>query len=245
MDQERIDQLSRSLATGRSRRGLVRALGVGAASGLLAAIGLEAVAGERPHQRLQDRSKRRNRKQRNKRQDNNDNQNQNNDTQDNNKNGGGGLGSFIGRGTLVSYSHQNADIYYIRVMGENGDVNYVFGPSDPTSVLSFTDPDGNDESAVTFIIDYPGFVDKLYIQAANYPFGDPSADYDKAQNVLNADGSNSHASRAIVSSPTMSFHQLDVGDSYQLDWQAGRSFKVERQSDSDDYKMFLVTALAN
>ena len=122
-------------------------------------------------------------------------------------NGGGGLGSCIGRGTLVSYSHQNAEIHYIRVMGENGDVNYVFGPSDPTSVLSFTDPDGNDESAVTFIFDYPEWADKLYIQAANHPFALPSADYDRAQNVLNPDGSNSHACRAIVSSPTMSFHR--------------------------------------
>ena len=34
-----MDQLSRTLATGRSRRGLVRALGVGGASGLLAAVG--------------------------------------------------------------------------------------------------------------------------------------------------------------------------------------------------------------
>lgn len=243
MDQERIDDLSRSLAAGSSRRGLLQALGIGGASGLLAVFGLEAIAGERPHQRLQDRSKRRNRKQRNKRQDNKDNQNQNNSNQ--NSNGGGGLGAFIGRGTSVAYAHQNADIYYIRVFGVNGNVDYVVGPSSPTFILSATEPDGNDESAVTFTINYPGFTDKLYIQAANYPFGDPSADYDNAQNVLNPDGSNSHASRAIVSSPTMSFHQLDVGDSYQLDWQDGRSFKVERQSDSDDYKMFLVTALAS
>ena len=248
MDQERMDQFSRTLAAGNSRRGLLRALGAGGASGLLAVAGLEAVAGDLPHQRLQDRSKRRNRKQRNKRQDNqDDNQNQNNDNQDNNdnNNGGGGLGSIFGLGTSVAYAHQNADIYDIRVMGENGDVNYVFGPSDPTSILSVTEPDGNDESAVTFIINYPGWTDKLYIQAANYPFSLPSADYDKAQNVLNPDGSNSHASRAIVSSPTMSFHSLDVGDSYQVDWEDGKSFKIERQSDSSDYKMFLVTALAN
>jgi hypothetical protein len=61
----------------------LRVLGVGGASGLLAAAGLEAIAGEPPHQRLQDRSKQRNRKQRN-------NKNKNN----NDNNGGGGqLGS--------------------------------------------------------------------------------------------------------------------------------------------------------
>lgn len=128
-------------------------------------------------------------------------------------------------------------------MGVNGDVNYVFGPHDNPAILSVTEEDGNDESAVTFIIDYPGWTDKLYIQAANYPFAEPSADYDKAQNVLNADGSNPYASDAIVRSTTMSFHHLSVGESYQLDWE-GKSFKVERQSDSSDYKMFLVTALA-
>jgi hypothetical protein len=241
-DQERIDQLSRTPAVGNSRRGILRALGVVGASGLLSVVGHEAIAGDLPHQRLQDRSKRRNRKQRNKRQDNQDNnQNQNNND---NKNGGGGLGSIFGLGTSVAYAQQNADIYYIRVFGVNGNVDYVVGPSSPTFILSVTEPDGNDESAVTFTINYPGFTDKLYIQAANYPFGDPSADYDNAQNVLNADGSNPYASDAIIHSTTMSFHRLDVGDSYQLDWQAGRSFKVERQSDSDDYKMFLVTALA-
>ena len=84
-NQERIDQFSRTLATGRSRRELMRVLGVGGASSLLAAVGLEAMAGERPHQRLQDRSKQRNRKQRN---SNNKNQNSNN-----NNGGGGQLGS--------------------------------------------------------------------------------------------------------------------------------------------------------
>jgi hypothetical protein len=250
-----MDQISRGEAAGSSRRRVLRALGVGGASGILAVVGQGAQAGKRPHERLQDRSKRRNRKQRNKNQQNQDNQqNQNNQNDDNNNdnnkendpnNGGGGLGGFFGLGTSVSYAHQNADIYYIRVMGVNGDVNFVFGPHDKTAVLSVTDEDGNDESAVTFIINYPGWADKLYIQAANYPFAEPSADYDKAQNVLNADGSNPHASRAIVISPTMSFHSLDVGDSYQLDWEGGKSFKVERQSDSSDYKMFLVTALAD
>jgi hypothetical protein len=80
-NQERIDQLSRTLATGRSRRGLVRALGVSGASVLLAAVGLEAMAGEHPHQRLQDRSKQRNHKRRNNR-----NKNQ---VKDQDNNGGG------------------------------------------------------------------------------------------------------------------------------------------------------------
>jgi hypothetical protein len=88
-DQERIDQLSRIFAAGSSRRGILRALGVVGASGLLAVVGHEAMAGERPHQRLQDRTPKRNRKQRNNR---NKNQVQ---EQDNNANNGGGgqLGS--------------------------------------------------------------------------------------------------------------------------------------------------------
>lgn len=89
MDQERMDQISRTLATGNSRRGLLRALGVGGASGLLAVVGIEAIAVERPHQRLQDRSKQRNRKQRNNR---NKNQVQDQDNNANNS-GGGQLGS--------------------------------------------------------------------------------------------------------------------------------------------------------
>lgn len=245
MDQDRIDQASRSLAAGLSRREALRALGVGGASGLLAVAGSEVGAGKRPHERLQARSKRRNRKQRNRTQRNENQNNQQN--QKNNKdanNGGGGLGGFFGLGTSVAYSHQNSAIYYIRVFGVNGDVNFVFGPSDPTTILSVTEEDGNDESAVTLVIDWPGWTDKLYFQAANYPFGDPSADFDKAQNVLNADGSHPHPSSAVVRSTTMSFHKLDVGESYQLDWE-GKSFKVERQSDSSDYKMFLVTALAD
>ena len=244
MDQERIDQICRTLGQGLSRRGILRALGVGGASGLLAVVGHEAMAGERPHQRLQRRSKRRNRKQRNKNQ-NNENNNQKNQNNNNSNNGSGGLGGFFGLGTSVAYSHQNAQIYYIRVFGVNGDANFVFGPGDLTTTLSVTEEDGNDESAVTLVIDWPEWTDSLYFQAANYPFGEPSADYDKAQNVLNADGSHPHPSSAVVRSTTMSFHKLDVGESYQLDWEDGKSFKVERQSDSSDYKMFLVTALAD
>jgi hypothetical protein len=250
LNQEHVDQNTRTLGSGLSRRGVLRAIGVVGASGLLAVVGHEAMAGERPHQRLQDRSEQRNRKQRNRKQRNHDKNNKNhknhhNQNNDNDSNdGGGGLGGFFGLGTSVAYSHQNSAIYYIRVMGVNGDVNYVFGPSDKPAILSVTEEDGNDESAVTFVIDYPGWTDKLYIQAANYPFAEPSVDYDKAQNVLNVDGSNPHASAAIVSSTTMSFHHLSVGENYQLDWE-GKSFKVERQSDSSDYKMFLVTALAD
>ena len=253
MDQERIEQLSLTLAAGSSRRGALLTLGAIGASGLLAVAGQGAWAGKRPHERLQNRSKRRNRKQRNKNQNNQQNeknqnnqsnQNSNNNGNNNSNNGGGGLGGVFGLGTSVAYAHQNSDIYYIRVMGVNGDVNFVFGPHDPPAILSVTDEDGNDESAVTFVIDWPGWTDKLYIQAANYPFGEPSADYDKAQNVLNADGSHPHPSSAVVRSTTMSFHKLSVGESYQLDWE-GKSFKIERQSDSSDYKMFLVTALAD
>jgi hypothetical protein len=247
MDQDRNTQSRRSLAAGNSRRRILRLLGLGGASGILAVVGQAAQAGKRPHERLQARSKRRNRKQRNRNQNNQNNQQNQNDNndQDNNDNNGGGLGGVFGLGTSVAYAHQNAHIYYIRVFGVNGDANFVFGPSDPTTILSVTEEDGNDESAVTLVIDWPGWTDKLYFQAANYPFGDPSADYDKAQNVLNADGSHPHPSSAVVRSTTMSFHKLDVGESYQLDWEDGKSFKVERQSDSSDYKMFLVTALAD
>ena len=88
-DQERIDQLSRIFAAGSSRRGILRALGVVGASGLLAVVGHEAMAGERPHQRLQDRTPKRNRKQRNNR-----NKHQVQDQDNNANNGGGGqLGS--------------------------------------------------------------------------------------------------------------------------------------------------------
>jgi len=83
MDQERFDTISRTLASGLSRRGVLRALSIVGAGGFLA-VGQTASAGERPHQRLQDRTPQRNRKQRNK----NDNQNKN----DNNT-GGGQLGS--------------------------------------------------------------------------------------------------------------------------------------------------------
>ncbi len=236
------DERNSSPSTSRfSRRGMMLALVSGGATGLLSVAGLTALAGERPHQRLQDRSKKRNKKQRNKRQDNTQNDKRPNTTNTNTSKGGG-LGGFFGLGTSVAFANPTSSTYAIRVTGVNGDVNYVCSQGF-NAILSVTEEDGNDESAVTFIIHSPGWNNDLYIQAANYPFGLPSADYDKASNVLNPDGSNSHASRAIVRSDTMSFHTLDVGDSYRLDWE-GSSFKIERQSDSSDYKMFLVTALA-
>src|SRR4051812_26232854 len=153
MNQERFDSMSRTFGSGLSRRGVLRALGVGAASGLLAVVGQKAMAADRPHEILQDRSEQRNRKQRNNNQNNsknnNNNKNNNNDNNDN-KNQTNQLGGFLGLGTSVAYSHQNSAIYYIRVMGVNGDVNYVFGPHDKPAILSVTEEDGNDESAVTF-----------------------------------------------------------------------------------------------
>src|SRR3954470_22956626 len=115
MTQDHSDPISRTLAVGNSRRKILRVLGVGGASGLLAVAGLDALAGERPHERLQDRTPTRNKKQRNKKQNNNNNNNNNNN--DNTTSGGGGLGGFFGLGTSVSYAHQNADLYYIRVFG--------------------------------------------------------------------------------------------------------------------------------
>ncbi len=87
-----MSQISRTLASGLSRRGVLRALGVGGASGLLAVAGLAARAADRPHERLQDRNEQRNRKQRNKNDNQNDNDSDKNKNKD--KNGGGGqLGS--------------------------------------------------------------------------------------------------------------------------------------------------------
>lgn len=65
MTQNHDDQLSRSLVVDGSRRGVLRALGVVGASGLLAVVGQAAMAGERPRQHLQDRTPHRKRKQRN------------------------------------------------------------------------------------------------------------------------------------------------------------------------------------
>jgi hypothetical protein len=96
MDSERFDGLVRSFGQTRSRRQTLRGLaGAGTLLALLAATpGEEAMAGERPHERLQDRTPQRNRQQRNK----NDNKKNNNNKNDNNKKpsdggGGGQLGS--------------------------------------------------------------------------------------------------------------------------------------------------------
>ena len=83
------EPISHGEDAGSSRRTILRTLGIGAASGPLAVAGLKALAGERPHQRLQDRTPQRNRKQRNKRQ-NNTNQNTSNNTTS-----GGGLGAVV------------------------------------------------------------------------------------------------------------------------------------------------------
>ena len=83
MDQERFDQITRTHASGMSRRGVLRALGVGGAGGILVVVRQVARAGERPLDRVQQRTPQRNRKQRK--------NNQNNNTSDGG--GGGRLGS--------------------------------------------------------------------------------------------------------------------------------------------------------
>ena len=118
--------------------------------------GARSERGRSAARNLQDRTPQRNRKQRNK--NKNKNKNKNNDNDGNNNQNSQEEG-FFGLGTSVAYAHQNSAIYYIRVMGVNGDVNYVFGPHDKPAILSVTEEDGNDESAVTFIIDYPGWTD--------------------------------------------------------------------------------------
>jgi hypothetical protein len=72
MDSERFDTITRTLASGLSRRGVLRTIGVVGAGGLLAVVGQTARAADRPHERLQDRSEQRNRKQRKQRRDTND-----------------------------------------------------------------------------------------------------------------------------------------------------------------------------
>jgi hypothetical protein len=72
VDSERFDTITRTLASGLSRRGVLRTIGVVGAGGLLAVVGQTARAADRPHERLQDRSEQRNRKQRKQRRDTND-----------------------------------------------------------------------------------------------------------------------------------------------------------------------------
>jgi hypothetical protein len=243
MDQERIEQISPALAAGDSRRGVLRALGVVGASGLLAVAGLEVGASKRPHQHLQDRSKRRNRKQRNKSQDQNQNTNQPNKNNNNNNSNGGGLGSALGGlGVSVEFWNQNTVSYPIRVLGPNGDVSYVYDQGE-RSILSFTDGSAY-TPAVIFVIEGPGWTDELYIQAWNPFVGQPTVDYDKAQNCLTPSGDTNEPGSPINCGANMSHNALAEAGSFTFTWE-GTSFKVERQSDSDDYKMFLVTALGN
>ena len=91
MDSERFDGLVRSFGQTRSRRQTLRGLtGAGALLALFAATpGEEATAGERPHERLQDRTPQRNRQQRNTN-DNKKNKNNNNDKNNDTRDGGGG-----------------------------------------------------------------------------------------------------------------------------------------------------------
>src|SRR5215212_3948261 len=68
MDSERFDTITRTLASGLSRRGVLRTIGVVGAGGLLAVVGQTVRAADR----LQDRSEQRNRKQRQNTQNTND-----------------------------------------------------------------------------------------------------------------------------------------------------------------------------
>ena len=72
MNQEHVDQISRTLGSGLSRRGVLRTLRAVGAGGLLAVVGQAARAADRPHENLQDRSEQSNRKQRNNNQNTND-----------------------------------------------------------------------------------------------------------------------------------------------------------------------------
>jgi hypothetical protein len=231
MDQERMDQISHTLAAGSSRRGILRALGVGGASGLLAVVGREAMAADRPHERLQDRTPKRNRKQRNKNQNNNDNNkndNNNNDNQNTNQ-----LGGFFGLGASVAFSNPTSSTYKIRVIGENGDLNYDCPPG-------FNATLSTDDTAVLFVIQYPGWADNLYMQAFNPLIGEPVVDYDTEYNCTHS----GEVSPPIYCGPNMVQTELSEGESVTIPWLNGKSFTAERQSDSSDFKMFLVTALA-
>jgi hypothetical protein len=221
MDRERIDTISRILASGLSRREVLRVLGVGGAGGILV-VGPAARAGERPHENLLDRTPQRNRKQRNNKNKNNKNQNQNNDNETNG--GGGQLGGWFSLGCSVAFRNQNSDAYAIEVIGENGDL-FLDCPPGFNATLSA------DDTAVEFNIYHEGWAKGLYIVAVNPDVGEPEVKYRQAGGCDKG---------AIDCTTTQS---LSVGEAFTLDWN-GASFYVERQSDSTDYKMFLVTALA-
>lgn len=220
MNQKHVEMIGRTLGSGLSRRGVLRALGVGGASGILAMVGHEAVAGERPHQRLRDRTPQRNRKQRTNRRRNN---NRNTDNQANNKNNNqtNQLGSVFGLGTSVAFDNQLSVTYKVTVIGENGNVEYEC-PPDWNNTLSVTDDDG----AVTFVIQYAGWEKNLWIQAHNPLFGAPVVGY-KANGCDTGDCETTQT--------------LGEDEGFWIDWYDNR-FLVHRQPDSSDYKMFLVTA---
>ncbi len=224
MTQDHREPVSSSEAVRNSRRGVLRALGVGGATGLLAVAGLEALAGERPHQRLQDRTPQRNRKQRNKRQ-NNKNNNQNN----NQTSGGGGLGGiFDTLGTSVAFRNLSDISYEVYVL--NSDQLLECGPGYYATLYA-----GSDLLEFVFRLPEWGEAD-LQIGASNPAIGDPWVEYGQEGAC---DSSDQQAAEDCYD-----HHPLDVGDSFAFAWQA-RSFTAERQSDSSDYKMFLVTALGD
>ncbi len=99
MDPERFDQISRTLGSGLSRRRVLHALRAVGVGGLLALMGHDVRAADRPHERLQDRSEQRNRKQRNTNQNNNNNNKNNRNNTNDPKDGGG---SQLGAGDPVS-----------------------------------------------------------------------------------------------------------------------------------------------
>lgn len=231
MTQDLVDHISRRLVASGSRRGIMRALGVGGAYGLLAVMGHGALAGERPHQHLQDRSKQRNKKQRNKRQNNkSDNSNKGNKQTNN---GNGGLGGFFGLGVSVAFHNPTSSTYTVRVIGENGDLNYTCPPGF-NAILS------TDDTAVVFAIHLAGWTDNLFLQAINPLVGLPYV-IAGSENVCTHSG---EVSPPIYCGPDASEPSFDVGSSATFSWQSGKSFKAERQSDSTDYKMFLFTAQA-
>jgi hypothetical protein len=163
MNQEHIDQNTRPLGSGLSRRGMLRTLGGIGAGGLLAVVGHEAQAADRPHQRLQDRTPQRNRKQRNK--NNNQNKNATNDTQNANQ-----LGDALALGCSVAFTNQIAVTYKVTVIGENGNVLFDCPPGF-NSTLSVND------GPVTFVIQYSEWEKDLWIQAFNPDFGAPGVVY--------------------------------------------------------------------
>jgi hypothetical protein len=230
MSQDFVEDVRRRLVAGSSRREILRTIGVGGASGLLAVVGQEALAADRPHQRLQDRSKQRNKKQRNKRQNNNQN---NKNQSNNNQSKGNQLGGVFGLGVSVAFNNPTSSTYTIRVVGENGDLHYSCPPG-------FNATLSTDDTAVVFVIHLDGWTDNLFLQAINPLIGEPYV-IAGSENVCTHSG---EVSPPIFCGSDAVEPSLDVGESAVISWQSGKSFKAERQSDSSDFKMFLFTALA-